>query len=152
MFVLTLKGTSSEVELVKGSTLKITTDPAFKERCDETTVYVDYKNISKVMEANKFVFIDDGLISLLVKEVGSDYLITEVQNTGMLGSKKGVNLPDVIVDLPAVSEQDQRDILFGLEQDVSLACLMFIWIPSNRKLCHNRLYSLIHTRTHTRHA
>ena len=85
---------------------------------DESLVYVDYKNITKVLEVGSIVFVDDGLISLKVLEKGDDYLLTEVLNTSKLGNKKGVNLPNCLVDLPAVSEQDERDIKFGKEMEV----------------------------------
>ena len=66
---------------------------------------------------------DDGLISLKVVEIGKGHLLTRVLNNAKLGSKKGVNLPDVEVDLPALSEQDMKDIHFGVEQGVSVSVI-----------------------------
>ena len=56
-------------------------------------------------------------------EIGKSYLLTTVLNNAKLGSKKGVNLPDVEVDLPALSEQDIKDIHFGVEQGVSVSLI-----------------------------
>ncbi|KAH0510585.1 Pyruvate kinase PKM [Microtus ochrogaster] len=117
---------TAEVELKKGATLKITLDTAYMEKCDENTLWLDYKNICKVVEVSSKIYIDDGLISLQVKEKGADFLVTEVENSGSLGSKKGVNLPGAAVDLPAVSEKDIQDLKFGVKQDVDMVFASFI--------------------------
>lgn len=58
------------MELKKGAALKITLDNAYMEKCDESILWVDYKNITKVVVAGSKIYVDDGLISLLVKEKG----------------------------------------------------------------------------------
>ena len=102
----------------KGDLLKLSTDKKYYDQGDENTIYVDYENITKVMKEGGIIYVDDGLISLQVGEISSTYLLTKVLNDGKLGSKKGVNLPNVEVDLPAVSEQDKKDIAFGVEHGV----------------------------------
>ena len=112
------KGGSAEISLSKGDLLKLSTDKKFYDQGDEKTIYIDYENITKVMKKGGIIYVDDGLISLEVAEIGAMYLLTKVLNDAKLGSKKGVNLPNVEVDLPAVSEQDKKDIAFGVEQEV----------------------------------
>lgn len=119
-------GGSAEIYLSKGDIIKLTTDKAFFAEGDNETLYVDYENITKVMKEGGIIFVDDGLISLKVVEIGSNYLQVKVLNDAKLGSKKGVNLPNVEVDLPAVSEQDKKDILFGVKHEVDMIFASFI--------------------------
>ena len=112
------QGPSAEISLKKGNKFRLTTNKKFFNEGDENMVYIDYTNITKVMHVGGIVFIDDGLISLKVVEKGEDFLLTEILNTSKLGNRKGVNLPNCEVDLPAVSEQDEKDINFGKEMKV----------------------------------
>uniref|UniRef100_A0A2K6TFB9 Pyruvate kinase n=1 Tax=Saimiri boliviensis boliviensis TaxID=39432 RepID=A0A2K6TFB9_SAIBB len=119
-------GSTEEVELKKGATLKITLDNTYMEKCDENILWLDYKNICKVVEVGSKIYVDNGLISLQVKQKGADFLVTEVENGGSLGSKKGMNLPGAAVDLPAVSEKDIQGLKFGVEQDANMVFASFL--------------------------
>jgi len=59
------------LELKKGEIIKLTLDDQYKDNCDEKFLWLDYKNITKVVEIGSHIYIDDGLISLKVQEIGT---------------------------------------------------------------------------------
>ena len=114
--------------LKKGSQVKIITDDAKMNECDDQEVWVDYKDIVNVVQPGFKIFIDDGLISCRVvsTDAASGVVVTEVENDGKLGSKKGVNLPGAITTLPAVSEKDKKDLRFAVDNGLDMIFASFI--------------------------
>lgn len=102
--------------------------------------YVDYKNITKVITAGKLIFVDDGVMSFKVLEVVDDKTLrVKCLNSGIISSKKGVNLPGTDVDLPALSEKDIQDLQFGVKNKVDMIFASFIRRGSDIKHIRNIL-------------
>lgn len=89
--------------------------------------YVDYKNITKVIEPGRIIYVDDGVLAFeVLKIVDEKTLRVRCVNNGKISSKKGVNLPKTDVDLPALSEKDQNDLRFGIKNKVDMVFASFI--------------------------
>ena len=89
--------------------------------------YVDYKNITKVIEAGRTIYVDDGVLSFKVLDIVDDRTLrVKCMNNGKISSKKGVNLPKTDVDLPALSEKDKNDLRFGVKNKVDMVFASFI--------------------------
>ena len=117
-----------DTELTAGNTITVTTDTAKKEKQDKDTLFVDYANICNVIKEGQSIFVDDGLLSLKVEKVDAakGELSCKIVNSVKLGSRKGCNLPNVDVDLPALSEKDKADLQFGVSQGVDMVFASFI--------------------------
>jgi len=115
-----------DVPFKAGHQMIFTTDEKYAEASTDQVLYLDYKNITKVLRPGKIIYIDDGVMSFKVLEVGETELKVEALNNGKLSSKKGVNLPKTNVDLPALSEKDKHDLRFGVEQNVDMVFASFI--------------------------
>lgn len=119
-------GPALEIVLKRGQSLTLNTTDGFKG--NEQMIRVDYKNIVRVLSVGSLVLIDDGLIGCQVTGINVEQGLvhTTVLNGGKLGEKKGVNLPNVKVDLPALTEQDRLDLAFGVKQGVDFIAASFV--------------------------
>uniref|UniRef100_A0A8C9YY62 Pyruvate kinase n=1 Tax=Sander lucioperca TaxID=283035 RepID=A0A8C9YY62_SANLU len=116
-----------EVELVKGSHVRVVTAESDKDKTDGKIIWVDYPSLPKVLKKGSKIYIDDGLIGLKVLETGSDWVDAVVEAGGLLCSRKGVNLPGCdLIGLQAVSERDEADLRFGVAQGVDMVFASFI--------------------------
>lgn len=89
-------------------------------------VSITYPDLGRDVSKGSKILIDDGLIELKVAAVRDNDIICTVINGGVLGERKGVNVPNVPVRLPAITEKDKEDIKFGVEQDIDFIAASFV--------------------------
>ncbi|PQJ33341.1 pyruvate kinase [Salinibacter sp. 10B] len=112
------------VMLREGQEVTITTEPMEESTSDR--IYVDYESLPQDAEVGGRILIDDGLLELQVTEVRDSELQATVVEGGALRSRKGVNLPNIPLSTPSLTEKDLKDLEFGLQLDVDLIALSFV--------------------------
>lgn len=93
---------------------------------DEKKVSITYEGLVNDVDRGSRILIDDGLIELKVTGKTETDIICKVVNGGELGERKGVNVPNVPVRLPAITDKDKEDLRFGVEQDIDFIAASFV--------------------------
>ncbi len=106
---------------------------------DETICQITYQGLPKDVEAGNVILIDDGLIELSVLETTDTDIVCKIINGGELGMRKGVNVPNVSIKLPGITEKDKQDILFGIEQGFDFIAASFV----RNAACINEIKDLL---------
>ena len=98
------------------------------EQCEATEEVncVSYSGLAGDVKAGDTILFDDGLIELHVDDTTATEIHCTIVNGGELGSKKGVNVPNVNINLPAITEKDKSDIIFGIEQGFDFIAASFV--------------------------
>ena len=112
-----------KVILTEGEEFVLTTEEI---EGDNTRVSITYEGLAEDVVVGGKILIDDGLIELEVKEINGKEIVCTIINGGELGQRKGVNVPNVPIRLPAITEKDKEDIRFGAEQDVDFIAASFV--------------------------
>ncbi|NRT78788.1 pyruvate kinase [Clostridium beijerinckii] len=121
-----------KVELAKGSEFTVYAGD-MDVVGDTTKCSVTYAGLANDVKPGNTILIDDGLVGLTVKSVEGNAIKCEVQNTGFVGTHKGVNVPGVSIQLPALTEKDKSDLIFGCEVGVTMIAASFIRKASDVK-------------------
>ena len=93
---------------------------------DETAVTVTYAGMPRELRPGNSILIDDGNIELNVESCTETDVICRVVHGGRISNHKGINVPNVHLELPFLSDQDKADILFGIENDVDFVAASFV--------------------------
>lgn len=125
-----------KAELKNGQTFTLTTEEIMG---DASRVSITYKNLAQDVKVGDAILIDDGLIGLEVKKIqpvsgvkadadGSKPMdiVCTVLNGGVVSNRKGVNVPNVELTMPYISEKDYGDIVFGIENDYDFIAASFV--------------------------
>jgi pyruvate kinase len=115
---------SNELDLRQDAIVFITTRGSMD--VEESSIHIDYADLHEAVNVGDKITVDNGLINFEVLEKQERLMRCRVLDGGLLKSKRHVNLPGVRVNLPAITQKDTKDILFGLERDVDFIALSFV--------------------------
>ena len=114
---------NGKVQLEKGQKFTLTHSD---EPGDVNHAPVSHKVLYKEVKAGDTILLSDGLVGLKVLSIEDKDIVTEVLNSGDMGTRKRVAVPGVSISLPPISEQDEKDIIFGIENDMDFVAASFI--------------------------
>lgn len=113
-----------KVTLTTGQEFVLTTEADYVG--DEQKVSITYEGLPRDVQKGSQILVDDGLIALEVQKIKSTEIVCRVLNGGELGEHKGVNVPNVRVRLPGMTDKDREDILFGIENEFDYIAASFV--------------------------
>ena len=112
-----------KVMLEAGNEIVLTIDECIG---NASRVYINYNGLNEDVQEGSTILIDDGLIGLKVERVEGADIHCLITNGGELGEKKGVNVPNVSIRLPGLTEKDIEDIKFGIEEGFDFVAASFV--------------------------
>ena len=111
------------INLKEGKTIRIVKDDIVGT---EEAITVNYKEALNNINIDDIILLEDGLMKLLVVDKDKKGLTCSIIVGGILGSRKGINVPGVDLDMPFISEQDKEDILYACHHDGDFIALSFV--------------------------
>ncbi|MEC8190005.1 MAG: pyruvate kinase, partial [Verrucomicrobiota bacterium] len=97
---------------------------------------VNYPGLMKDIHVGDTILVDSGLIRLKVLEIEKARVRTEVIIPGPIGNRRHINLPGVRVNLPALTDKDQADVVVGIEEEIDFFALSFVREPEDLYIFH----------------
>ncbi len=93
---------------------------------NQEEVNITFKGLYQDVKPGTVILIDDGLVKMEVLKIEGTDIICQIKNDGKISNHKGVNVPDIHLNMEYMSEQDQSDIIFGIRQDIDFVAASFV--------------------------
>lgn len=113
----------NKITLQEGDEITLTTEEVVGTK---QKIYINYEYLHEDVKPGNVILIDDGLIGLEVLSVNGQEIHCKVTNGGELGERKGVNVPNVPIQLPSITEKDIEDIRFGISEEFDFIAASFV--------------------------
>lgn len=109
--------------LIKGNKFILTTRQI---EGTEEVMSITYENLPNDVEIGGHILLDDGLIDLLIENINGTEIECKILNNGLIGGKRGVNVPGAKLQLKAMTDKDKDDIKFAVENDFDFIAASFV--------------------------
>lgn len=113
-----------KVQLLKGSNFTILCGEEILG--DENQCSISYSELYKDVTVGNKLLVDDGLLELTIESIEGNKIHCILDNTGFIGNHKGINVPNVSVNIPAITDKDKEDLIFGCKMDIDIVAASFI--------------------------
>lgn len=142
-----LQGPKIRVGKLLGDAIRIKSGETYslvygREQKERSIIPIDYKDLVRDVKVGEQVMMDDGLLLLEVIEISDEAVRVKVVEGGILKNRKGVNFPDSILSLPALTEKDSKDLLFGVANGVDVVALSFVQTAKDVESCKRIIQAL----------
>ena len=119
---------NGKVKLKAGGSFTLTTE---KVLGNESIASISFTDLPRQLYRGVRLLLDDGKVALTVQEVTETEIRCRVEIGGVLSNHKSVNIPNFHIDMPYLSEADEADLIFGIEQDVDFVAASFVRCPED---------------------
>lgn len=130
---------NGSIALKAGMKIRLDLD---KAEGDESRVNLPHPEIISAIEPGAFILCDDGKVRMQIAEKGKDFLIAEIISGNKLSNNKGVNVPNTVLPIPALTDKDRKDLVAALDMGVDWVAQSFVQRPEDvaeaRKLINGR--------------
>lgn len=117
-------GCDAPISYKTGDVVKIFGRPEMDTTHD--IINVSFENFATDVEEGNHILFDDGVLDMLVIGINGPAVIAQVQNDGILGSHKSVNVPGAHIDLPALTDKDRKNIKLAIDEDIDFVAHSFV--------------------------